>query len=443
MDTFFIETYGCQMNIAESTSLSEIMKSNGFKIATSSLKADIIILNTCSVRKTAENRIWGRIGYYKGLKAKKDIILLVMGCMAERVGEEFLKKTPTIDIVIGTFHKYKIPSILKSYTKGEKILFIGKNHVVFNNSFPDEKNRKKAYVNISHGCNNFCNYCIVPYLRGSEISRDSNEIISDINNLVNNGVLSVTLLGQNVNSYGNDTKDINFVELLKKIENETDIKWIKYLSSHPKDFNDDLIEYISNSKKVSTWLHLALQSGSNKILSRMNRKYTREEYLSKINKFKSCLHIYNITTDIMVGFCGESDEDFSDTLDLVKEIRFNDAYMYKYNERENTFATNNLVDDVDEEIKLSRLSTLIDIQRKISCEKKRELIGKKLEILPERDNKKGKGEILGVSKEDFIVVYNNDVLDNNILDKSIFDNNIINVKIKDINGNTLIGEKIL
>ncbi len=429
---FFIETYGCQMNITESLSLSEAMKRSGFELSNSPLKANIIIINTCSVRKTAENRIWGRAGYYKKMKEKRELILIVMGCMAERVGEEFLKKVKAVDAVVGTFHKDKIPSIIESHRKGERVLFVGESNIVFNSSFPSEINPKKAYVSISHGCNNFCSYCIVPYIRGREISRSSKEIVDDINNLVSNGVVSVTLLGQNVNSYGNDTKDINFVELLKRVETETDIKWIKYLSSHPKDFNETLIDYVAQSNKVSGWLHLALQSGSNKILSKMNRKYTREEYLSRIDKFKKSMPVSNITTDIIVGFCGETEEDFNDTMELVKEVKFNDAFTYKYNERENTFATNNLVDDVPDDVKLSRLSMLIDTQRAISVEKKRELIGKKIEVISERWSKKEDNQILGVSKEDFMVVYNGETLKDEIE----------KVEIVGLNGSTLIGEVI-
>ena len=263
---FFVETYGCQMNKSDSLSVSQNMIRNGYNEVYHPEDANIVIINTCSVRKTAENRIWGRLGYYKGLKRIYNQTILVMGCMSQRVGVEFFNESPVADIVVGNFYKDKIPDIIKNHQVGQRVAFIDQKTPIFGDSFPEADHPKKAFVTISHGCDNFCSYCIVPYLRGREVSRNSNDIIKDINNLVAKGVMQVTLLGQNVNSYGNDTNDIDFATLLQKISSETDIKWIKYLSSHPKDFNDKLIEVIAENKKVSKWLHLPVQAGSNKIL---------------------------------------------------------------------------------------------------------------------------------------------------------------------------------
>ncbi|OHD78644.1 MAG: tRNA (N6-isopentenyl adenosine(37)-C2)-methylthiotransferase MiaB, partial [Spirochaetes bacterium RIFOXYB1_FULL_32_8] len=360
MKYFFVETYGCQMNKADSTSVIENLKNAGFVQVNDPINADFVIINTCSVRKTAESRIWGRLGFFKGLKAKKNLTTLVMGCMSERVGEDFFLSNHSVDIVVGNFYKDKIPSIIHNYKKGERLAFIGEKDLNFGYSFPDEENPKKAFVTISHGCNNFCSYCIVPYLRGREKSRPSKEIIDDIARLADKGVIQVTLLGQNVNSYGKDSDDISFSQLLKKICRDTNIGWIKYLSSHPKDLDDDLIETIITEDKVSKWLHLAVQSGSNNILQKMNRHYTIESYIEKVEKLKKNIRNLNITTDIIVGFPGETKLDFVDTVNLVKQIQFDDAYMYKYNVRENTHAANQLIDDVPEEEKLERLATIIN-----------------------------------------------------------------------------------
>ena len=286
MKSFFIETYGCQMNKADSSEVIDALKKAGYIEVNDNQKANIILINTCSVRQSAENRIWGRLGYYKNLKSKKDIILLIIGCMAQRLGETIFSLSDTVDIVVGVQYINKIPEILKNYKKSIKSVYTNQEKKHFYKSIPDKKNPKKAFVTITHGCNNYCSYCIVPYLRGKEISRKSDDIIEDINQLTENGVIQVTLLGQNVNSYGKDINDKSFPELLKRISKETNIQWIKYISSHPKDFTDELINVIISENKVSNWLHLAVQSGSNKILKDMNRKYKIEDYIEKIKKLK-------------------------------------------------------------------------------------------------------------------------------------------------------------
>ncbi|HOV13560.1 MAG TPA: tRNA (N6-isopentenyl adenosine(37)-C2)-methylthiotransferase MiaB [Spirochaetota bacterium] len=430
---FFIETYGCQMNKADSNSVIQNLINNGFREVFSPSEAKLIIINTCSVRKTAENRIWGRIGSYKNLKKKHNLIILVMGCMSQRVGLDFFNESPLVDIVVGTFYKDKIPDIVINHKKGQRVAFVDEKKITFGFSHPDIDNPKKAYITISHGCNNFCSYCIVPYLRGREASRSSNEIIEDINNLTKLGVMQVTLLGQNVNSYGNDTNDVDFPTLLKRISKETDIKWIKYLSSHPKDFSDSLIEVIVNEKKVSKWLHLAVQSGSNKILQKMNRHYKIESYIEKVNKLKQLTPNLNLTTDIIVGFPSETEEDFNETVNLINQVQFDDAFLYKYNIRENTLAAKELIDDVTEEEKLKRLDTIIKIQRNIQRNNKHKKIGTILDILPEKFSKKGDDEIFGVSQEELMILFKGTQSDFDKINK---------VRITKVLGGTLYGEKV-
>ncbi|HOJ63625.1 MAG TPA: tRNA (N6-isopentenyl adenosine(37)-C2)-methylthiotransferase MiaB [Spirochaetota bacterium] len=405
MNKFLIETYGCQMNKADSNGVIQNLVENGFIQVYDDRDADIVILNTCSVRKSAEDRIWGRLGYFKNLKSKKDLLLIIMGCMSQRLGEDLLLSNYGIDLVIGNFFKDRIEEIISNYKKTGQRLFIEEKDINFFNSYPEKDNPKKAFVTISHGCNNFCSYCIVPYLRGREKSRSSKEIIDDINNLCKQGVIQVTLLGQNVNSYGLDNNDINFPKLLKLICKETDIKWIKYLSSHPKDFTDELIEVIYSEDKVCNYLHLAVQSGSNKILKRMNRHYTVEEYINKVSKLKSLIPKLNLTTDIIVGFSGETESDFLDTVNLIKTVEFDDAYMYKYNIRESTLAAKNFNDDVPEEVKLERLQKIIELQNSIKHKKKLTRIGDIFEVIPERYSKKNENEILGLTKEDLVILF--------------------------------------
>ena len=421
------------MNKADSAAIAELLTENNFIQVYDPLSSDIIIINTCSVRQSAENRIWGRIGNFKSLKEIKPIILMVVGCMAQRAGEELLSINDAVDIVVGTFLRDKIPFILSNHKKCNRSVFIEGNDLSFYRPVPDKDNPKKAYVTISFGCNNFCSYCIVPFLRGRERSRKSSEIIDDIKRIADLGVIQVTLLGQNVNSYGKDISDMPFSELLKKISRETDIQWIKYLSCHPKDFNDDLINVIAEEDKISKWLHLAVQSGSNKILERMNRHYTIENYIDKIHKLKERIKNLNLTTDIIVGFPGESEDDYLKTYNLVKEIEFDDAFMYKYNSRKSTFAYDNYKDEISAIEKRERLSGIIDLQRDISRKKRLLRIGTEFEAIAEKWSKKGRGKILALTKEDIMMVFNGEEKDF----KGVF-----KLKVTALKGNTLFGEKI-
>ncbi|MCG8571311.1 MAG: tRNA (N6-isopentenyl adenosine(37)-C2)-methylthiotransferase MiaB [Spirochaetes bacterium] len=439
MMNVFIETYGCQMNKADSAVMMEALLEHGYQIVNHENDADIILLNTCSVRKTAENRIYGRIGYYKSLKEKKraatgkKLILVIAGCMSQRLGEGLLKKHPPVDIVVGTYYRDQIPQVLYQFLNDNQQIFVEQKKFTFQPSQPDQDNPHKAFVTISHGCNNFCSYCIVPYLRGREISRSSAEIIADINDLVEKGVWQITLLGQNVNSYGQDNNEISFAQLLKKICQETDLQWIKFLSSHPKDFHEDLMNVMAEEKKVANCLHLAVQSGSNNILKKMNRHYHIEDYIRNVKKLQSMIPNLYLTTDIIVGFSGESAADYQATLDLINEVRFDDAFMYKYNVRESTLAANKYEDNVAEDIKQHRLAEVIKLQRKISLENKKERIGQTFEVISEYKSKKAENEILGLTKEDLAIVYQGN--------KEHF-HQILNIKATKMKGNTLYGEII-
>jgi len=392
MATFFIENYGCQMNVAEKDSLRVYLSKKGHLEASSPELADVIIINTCSVRKTAETRIEGRLGFYKGLKesSKKDIKVVLMGCMAQSAGIDMKKKFPEIvRVVWGTYNKEGILNYLNSLENEKDFLEFGEYK--FLEAQPESKFPFKSFVPISHGCNNYCSYCIVPYVRGKEICRKSKEIMENIIYLVNNGVKEVTLLGQNVNSYRDE--NIEFPELLDSIANKTGIERLTFLTSHPKDFSIRLVEVIKQNPNIMRTIHLPLQSGSNRILKLMNRKYTIEEYLEKIEWIKSIPGI-TISTDIIVGFPSESDKDFEDTLKAINLIQFYEAFMYYYNPRPGT-AAEKFPGQIPLKIKKERLAELIRIQNEIGFKKKAEFVGSKTSILIESISKKNKREFTG------------------------------------------------
>lgn len=431
---YWLETYGCQMNKAESDALEIQLKNNGWQPAKNHENASLVILNTCSVRKTAENRIWGRIGFYKNLKLKKNIKLAVTGCMSERLKDELTELNP-VDIVIGNFNKkYFLEAVENSFNNIGKTSFIEENEYEFDH-FHSNGNNFKSFVPIMHGCNNFCSYCIVPYVRGHEVSRSPYEIIEEIERLEDYNVKEITLLGQNVNSYryNLNNKMIDFPELLlfilKKIKA---IKWIRFLTSHPKDLSDKLIDVIQGDNKICRHIHLPVQHGSDKILYLMKRKYKRKDYISLINSIKNRISDISITTDILIGFPGETESDYNDTINLMKEIRFNDAFTYKYNPREGTEAYN-FDDDVPEELKLKRLSEIIELQREISSEIKQEKIGSIVPVLAESVSKKNHQELLGRTEKDEMAVFpgNPDII-----------GSMADIELVSLAGNTFIGKEI-
>ncbi len=436
---YWIETYGCQMNKAESEALEIQLNRAGWAPAGKYSDAILIILNTCSVRKTAENRIWGRIGFYKHEKYTKNIKLALIGCMSERLKSKILKENNAVDIVIGNFEKNKfLEAVNEAFKENTKINYTEDSKYKFNSMHSNYNcydNNFKSFIPIMHGCDNFCSYCIVPYVRGREISRDPYEILDEISKLEENNVKEITLLGQNVNSYQYElnNKTINFPELLKFITGKIKTNvWIRFLTSHPKDMSGELLEVIKNNTVLCNHIHLPVQHGSNAILKAMKRKYTREKYLYLIEQLKNKISDISISTDILIGFPGETHNDFIDTVELIKEVRFNDAFTYRYNPREGTEAFK-LNDDVPEEIKLKRLSEIIELQRSISSEIKKKKVGKTVPVLVESVSKKNSSELLGRTEKDEMVVFPGlaDII-----------SNIINVELVSLNGNTFVGKEI-
>lgn len=370
MEKIFIRTFGCQMNEYDSERISGILAKDGnYTFVNSESPADIIIVNTCSVRQHAEDRALSYIGRYVN---KKKVI--VVGCMAENLKSQLFIKYPKLFGIVGTYNISYIDKIIK---KGG--LYVGQNKDIYR---PDIIRNKSitAYITIMQGCNNFCSYCIVPYVRGPERSRPVIEIEEEMKKLAENGCKEVTLLGQNVNSYYDENKKINFPKLLKKLTRIDGIERIRFMTSHPKDLSEELIETIASEKKLCKHFHLPVQSGSDHILELMNRNYTSSLYIEKTSKIREIIKDVAITTDILVGFPCENEKDFNDTVKLVEKVKFDDAFVFKYSERKGTEAAK-LRDDVKEEEKLRRLNYILEIQAKISEDINNNEVGKIVDVL--------------------------------------------------------------
>ena len=360
---YHLKTYGCQGNLADSEKISGILESVGYKKTDSDEKADLIIFNTCAIRENAENRVFGELGRIKSLKeSNPQLIMGLCGCMAqeEKVVDLIKKKYPQVDIVFGTHNIHNLPEYLENcYSNQGRVFEVYSIEGDIVEDVPVRRDHnKKAWVNIMYGCDEFCTYCIVPYTRGKERSRLPEDIIKEVEQLANEGYIEITLLGQNVNAYGKDFTDRNytFADLLKDLNN-TNIKRIRFTTSHPRDLDDATIEAMARGGNIMPHLHLPVQSGSNEILKKMNRKYTKEEYLEKIEKLKKAIPNISITTDIIVAFPGESEEDFNETLDLVRKADFEGAYTFIFSPREGTPAAK-LEDNLSKEVKKERLLTL-------------------------------------------------------------------------------------
>ena len=405
---YWLEIYGCQMNFAEGYALEGELKRRGWQAAASAEEADVAILHTCSVRQTAENRVWGRIGYFKHIKQDRPQKLVLMGCMAERVKEEVKKREPAIDMVVGNYSKSELPRMLERMFKdGEPGSDpLEEKPFVFQNDHAKEGDFH-AYLPIMHGCNNFCSYCIVPYVRGREVSRAPEEILQELERLEKRGVKEITLLGQNVNSYFYENR-LRFPDILKMIiDHGSSDSWIRFLTSHPKDVPEELIELLATEERLCRHLHLPVQHGSSTVLKRMNRKYTREEYESLVRRIRERVPEISLTTDLLIGFPGESEQDFEETLDLMRKIRFDDAYMYYFNPREGTPAAK-FDDQVPHQTKLDRLAEVIELQRRIGLENKGAKIGTIVRALVDSVSKRNERELQGRTEGDQPVIFPGD-----------------------------------
>ncbi|NLM97249.1 MAG: tRNA (N6-isopentenyl adenosine(37)-C2)-methylthiotransferase MiaB, partial [Halanaerobiaceae bacterium] len=389
---YCIITYGCQMNEHDSEKLAGMLESIGYQQASELEDADIILINTCTIRENADLKILGKIGSIKKIKEKKrDLIIGVGGCMmqSEKAVRQLYEKYPHVDLIFGTHNIHHLPDLIKRIERERgRIVEVWEQEEGLIPDLPSVREKEfKAWVSIIQGCNNFCTYCIVPYVRGRERSRPLKDIIKEVEKLVSEGVKEITLLGQNVNSYGKDLpEDVDFADLLIELDKIKELSRLRYMTSHPRDFSLKLLEAIKNSRSVCEHFHLPIQSGSNSILKKMNRGYTREKYLELISAIRKEVPDSSITTDIIVGFPGETEKEFEETLGLIKEIRFDSAFTFIYSKRTGTPAST-MEEQVPEDIKSRRLKELMDIQNQISLEKNQEELGKTLEVLIEGESK--------------------------------------------------------
>lgn len=407
---YYITTFGCQANERDSESLAGMLEKLGYKAASKEEEADIILFNTCCVREKAENKVFSYIGELKGLKSKNpDLIIGVCGCMVqqENMPQKIRKRTPHVDLILGTHNIHELPNLIENIKllKTPQIQVV-KDRAAIVEGLPSQRQFSfKALVNITYGCNNFCTYCIVPYVRGRERSRLPLHIINEITELAKDGVVEIMLLGQNVNSYGKDLEQpTTFAALLKEVNKIEGLRRIRYMTSHPRDFSVELIDSIVELKNVSRHFHLPVQSGSNKILQRMNRGYLREDYLKLIEKIRSRFPRASITTDIIVGFPGETEEDFNETLDLIERVRFDSAYTFIYSARTGTPAAK-MPDQIALALKKERLQTLMDNQNKISLEINQTMQDMEVEVLVEGKSKTGNNKITGRTDTNKVVLF--------------------------------------
>ena len=402
----WMETYGCQMNKAESESILRDLGAAGWTKSATEDDADLVIINTCSVRETAEERIRGRLDHYRQAKKGRELTLVVTGCMAERLRERLIDEHPEVDVVLGNFSKMELLAAVASSRAGRRPVLTARDGGY---SFAPlhSSGGSKAFVPIMHGCDNWCTYCIVPTVRGPEVSRSPHDILAEIRILEARGVREATLLGQNVNSYRwqDATGTLQFAGLLRLIEAELEsLRWLRFISSHPKDLSREILRVMAESSVLCHHIHVPLQSGSTHVLGLMNRGYSAESYLNLVRAIRDGLPGVAITTDILIGFPGETAEDFQETLGLMREIRFDDAFTYRYNPREGTvaFALPNAVSD---EVKQQRLSAVIEEQRRIGSERARERIGVAVDVLVEGVSKRNEEELLARTEWDAMVVF--------------------------------------
>ena len=411
MKKIHIETYGCQMNVADSEVVASILKNDGYEYTKDINQADVILLNTCSIREHAENKIVQRLNELKKLKTGNESLLFgVIGCMAERLKDRLFEKKGLVDIVAGPDSYRSLPQLLAEAHEKRQAMNVELSLTeTYSGIYPYryDDNGISAFVSIMRGCNNFCSYCIVPYTRGRERSRDVDSILSEVLKLQQQGYKEVTLLGQNVNSYSfeKDGETVSFPQLLEKVALAVPQMRIRFTTSHPKDMDDALLYVMAKYDNIAKWIHLPVQSGSTTVLERMNRRYTREWYLERVAAIRRILPEASITTDIMCGFSDETDAEQEETLSLMREVGYDTAFMFKYSEREGTVASKRMPDNVPEEVKVKRLNEIIALQNQLSRTRNAEYEGKIFDVLIDGSAKKNEGEWRGRTSQNKTVVF--------------------------------------
>jgi tRNA-2-methylthio-N6-dimethylallyladenosine synthase len=407
----YIETYGCQMNVADSEVVVSILGDKGYQATDDINEAGLILINTCSIRENAEKRIWSRLSTIKHIKKmNKHVIVGLIGCMAERLKERVIEANQLVDLVVGPDAYRELPALVAEAESGHKAVNVLLSH---EETYADitpvrmDKNGVSSFVSIMRGCNNMCSYCVVPYVRGAERSRDPESVIMEVTELFKSGYRDVTLLGQNVDSYNrvSDGNKTGFPELLEKTAQIDPLLRVRFSTSHPKDLSDDLLKTIARHNNICRHIHLPAQSGSNRILKLMNREYTREWFIDRINTIRSFIPDCSLSTDMIAGFCTETEEDHLASLSLMEWAGFDFAYMFKYSERPGTRAARKYPDDIPEEIKTRRLNEMINLQNKLSAVSKKKDIGKVFEVLIEGASKRSAEQLSGRTTQNKVVVF--------------------------------------
>ncbi|MBR0433422.1 MAG: tRNA (N6-isopentenyl adenosine(37)-C2)-methylthiotransferase MiaB [Bacteroidaceae bacterium] len=441
MKRLLIETYGCQMNVADSEVVASIMKMAGYDVTEVMDEADAVFLNTCSVRDNAEQKIISRLDFLQSVRRRRPLIIGVLGCMAERVQDDLLTRHGA-DLVCGPDAYLSLPDLIAQAELGHKAMNVELSTTeTYRDVVPQRLHTGHigGYVSIMRGCNNFCHYCIVPYTRGRERSRDVESILREVRDLRDRGFKEVTLLGQNVNSYlynGQGAEahgEFRFPDLLRAVAREVPEMRIRFTTSHPKDMSDETLRVIAEEPNVCRHIHLPVQSGSDAVLARMNRRYTRAWYLDRVAAIRSIIPDCGLSTDIFVGYCGETEEDHQLSLSLMQEVGYDSAFMFKYSERPGTYASKHLPDDVAEEVKLRRLNELIALQNEMSAKRNAEQVGKTVEVLVEGTSKRSRQQLFGRTEQNRVVVF--DRGQHRIGER-------VNVKITSSSSATLKGEAI-
>lgn len=407
MKKLYIETYGCQMNVADSEVVASVMQMAGYESTENIDEADAVFLNTCSVRDNAEQKIFHRLEALNAERKKHPLIIGVLGCMAERVKEDLLENHHC-DLVAGPDSYLSLPDLIAQVETGHKAMDVElSTSETYKDVVPQRiglGHKIGGYVSIMRGCNNFCHYCIVPYTRGRERSRDLESILREVRDLKDRGFKEVTLLGQNVNSYLS-SEGVNFPQLLSKVAEEVPTMRIRFTTSHPKDMSDETLQVIADMPNVCKHIHLPVQSGSDRILKLMNRKYTREWYLGRVDAIRRIIPDCGLSTDIFVGYHSETEEDHQMSLDLMREVGYDSAFMFRYSERPGTYASKHLPDDVPEEVKIRRLNELIALQTEISAQQNKKDEGKEFDVLVEGFSKRSREQLCGRTEQNKMVVF--------------------------------------
>ena len=410
----FIETYGCQMNVADSEVVASIMQMAGYSVCDSLDEADAVFMNTCSIRDNAEQKIINRLEFFHAMNNKRSkknqLIVGVLGCMAERAKQDLIDNHH-VDLVVGPDAYLSLPELIASVEAGEKAINVELSTTeTYRDVIPSRicGNHISGFVSIMRGCNNFCHYCIVPYTRGRERSRDVESILNEVRDLSSKGYKEVTLLGQNVNSYKfeKDGETINFPALLRIVAEAVPNMRVRFTTSHPKDMSDETLQVIADVPNVCKHIHLPVQSGSSRILKLMNRKYTREWYLERVAAIRRIIPDCGLSTDIFSGYHSETEEDHQESLSLMRECGYDSAFMFKYSERPGTYASKHLPDDISEEIKIRRLNEIIELQNQLSAESNAKDVGKVFEVMVEGVSKRSKEQLFGRTQQNKVVVFN-------------------------------------